>query len=194
MKKLISILIAICALTLFSGTALAAEPIDELTTNMTIPVTIDDVTAVADQLGEHENDIEMMASLMWNECRGVPRTCEKAAVPWTVLNRVEDDRWPDTIAAVITQSGQFAHTGKPSLDSEGDKALYEELRSIAKDVIMRWLFEKQGIESVGRVLPKEYVFFAGHGGRNWFRTGDGGGRYWMFGLPDPYADDEEEAT
>ena len=161
-------------------------------------VTVDQIVTVTDQLNEHESDAEMLANMAWNECRGVKASRERAAVMWTVLNRVDDERWPDTIAEVITQRNQFAYTGKPTLHNEADRALYDEadralydeLLSLARDVLMRWLFEKQGVEDVGRVLPREYVFFAGHGGHNWFRT-KSGGRYWAFGLPDPYETSEE---
>lgn len=186
-KIIVGIGITLVVMALYMATGRAADKPD--TQGMT--VTVDQIVTVTDQLSEHQGDIEMLANLMWNECRGVPATKEKASVCWTVLNRVDDERWPNTIAKVITQRSQFAYDGKPQLRGEDDRALYDELLGIAQDVLMRWLFEKQGVESVGRVLPKEYVFFAGHGGHNWFRTKYGGGRYWNFSLPDPYEKSEE---
>jgi len=52
-------------------------------------------------------DAEIMARCMWGECRGAQSTQEKAAVAWCILNRVDDERWPDTIKEVITQPTQF---------------------------------------------------------------------------------------
>ena len=187
-KIIVGIGVVIAVMVLYMAVGHAADRPD--TQGMT--VTVDQIVAVTDQLSEHENDGVMLANLMWNECRGVKATKEKAGVCWTVLNRVDDERWPDTIAEVITQEDQFAYTGKPELRDEDDRALYDELLSIAQDVLMRWLFEKQGVENVGRVLPKEYVFFSGHGGHNWFRTKYSGGRYWTFSLPDPYESEEVE--
>ncbi len=186
-KFIVGIGVTLAVMALYTVTGRAADKPD--TQGMT--VTVDQIVTVTDQLSGHDGDIEMLASLMWNECRGVPATKEKAGVCWTVLNRVDDERWPNTIAKVVTQRNQFAYTGKPSLDSDADRALYDELLVIARDVVMRWLFEKQGVETVGRVLPKEYVYFAGHGGHNWFRTKYSGGRYWTFSLPDPYEKSEE---
>lgn len=122
-------------------------------------------------------DVDMLARLVWTEARGVKSEAERAAVVWVVLNRVDSDRWPDTIAKVVTAKGQFAYSSRAPLKQE-----YQEL---ATDVLIRWNAEKCGIEDVGRVLPKEYVFFAGKNGRNRFRTGRGGG-YWDWSLDDPY--------
>ena len=186
-KIIVGIGVALAVMALYTCAGHAADKPD----TQGMIVTVEQVVAVTDQLSEHEGDSEMLASLMWYECRGVPATKEKAGVCWTVLNRVDDDRWPDMIAKVITQKSQFAYKGTPKLRSAGQKALYDELLDIANDVLMRWLFEKQGVENVGRVLPKEYVYFAGHGGHNWFRTKYSGGRYWNFSLPDPYEESEE---
>ncbi len=186
MKKiLISFVVIVCTLCMYVNVGQAAEPED----THTIAVTICDVTTVTEQLGEYETEIDMLAKLMWNECRGVKKPAERASVVWTVLNRVDHEKFPDTISAVIKQRSQFAYNDNPKICGEKNKELFEELREIAKDVVMRWLFEKQGIEDVGRVLPVDYIFFAGHDGHNWFRK-KGSRRYWKFTLPDPYEEVE----
>lgn len=54
-----------------------------------------------------EEDIEMLAKLIWGEARGVESITEKAAVAWCVLNRVDAKGYPNSIEAVITQPHQF---------------------------------------------------------------------------------------
>ena len=48
--------------------------------------------------------------------------------------------------------------------------------------------EKQGasFEEVGRVLPKEYMYFYGDGVANHFRTAWKGGTTWDWSYPNPY--------
>lgn len=39
---------------------------------------------------------------------------------------------------------------------------------IARDVLVRWHSEKNGTSEVGRVLPKDYLYFTGDGVRNFY--------------------------
>ncbi len=127
-------------------------------------------------------EIDMLAQLVYAEARGVDSKAERAAVIWCALNRVDDSRWPDTIEAVVKQGSQFAYSE--------DAPIKEELRELAADVVQRWVNEQLGAADVGRVLPMEYVYFAGRGGHNWFRTWYSGGHgYWDWSLPDPYEED-----
>lgn len=105
---------------------------------------------------------------------------EKAAVVWCVLNRVDADLWPDTLAEVVTQPYQFA-------GYLPENPATEELKAIAADVLTRWEREKDGGADVGRVLPAEYFYFTGDGVRNYFRTEYKGGTVWDWSLPNPYA-------
>ena len=61
-----------------------------------------------------------------------------------------------------------------------------ELEELALDVIERWLDEKDGEAEVGRVLPREYLFFTGDGKHNHFRTEWDGGQVWDWSLQSPY--------
>lgn len=129
----------------------------------------------------NEAEIEMLARLIWGEARGVASDMEKAAVVWCVLNRVDADGWPDTVAEVVTQPFQF-------VGYSPDYPATEELKEIATDVLTRWEREKQEGGDAGRVLPAEYVFFTGDGERNYFRTEYRGGVYWEWTLNNPYDD------
>ena len=64
----------------------------------------------------------------------------------------------------------------------------DEFYELAKDVLTRWLLEKEGFTEVGRILPKEYLFFAGRNGKNHFRTGYRTRDYWDFSWESPYED------
>ena len=172
MKK--TIMALVLTIILCTGVAYAAEPVDH-----TVTVTVDDITLVSEQLKDYEEDIDMIAQLIWAEARGVDSTMEQAAVAWCVLNRY-DAGYGFSISDVITSPSQFAYRrGLPVLDK---------FRELAKDVLTRWLLEKQGIEDVGRVLPEDYLYFAGSHGANRFRTGYSSRTYWDWSLPDPYDD------
>lgn len=63
----------------------------------------------------------------------------------------------------------------------------DSLLDLASDVLWRWNSEKNGEAEVGRVLPKEYTYFAGRGGHNYFRNGfDGEYSIWDYSLESPY--------
>lgn len=124
-----------------------------------------------------ENDITMLAQLLYNECRGIESITEKACVVWTVLNRVDINSGA-TIAKVITAKNQFAYSDAP---------LWDELLWIAEDVLLRWNAELNGETSVGRVLPADYKWFWGDGEHNYFRNAyDGDYDIWDYSLPSPY--------
>lgn len=127
-----------------------------------------------------EAEVEMLARVLWGEARGVPSDMEKAAVVWCVLNRVDAERWPDTVAGVVTEPSQFAGYSP-------DYPATEELKAIAADVLTRWERERREGGDVGRVLPAEYFFFTGDGERNYFRTEFTGGTFWDWTLPNPYS-------
>lgn len=124
-----------------------------------------------------ESDIVMLAKLMYQECGGIPSDTEKACVPWTVLNRV--DEYDKTISEVITAKDQFAYYESRPVDD----ALYK----LAEDVLIRWNNEKNGEDDVGRVLPRDYLWFSGDGEHNHFRNAyKGHFSTWDYSLETPY--------
>ena len=107
-------------------------------------------------------DAEIIAKAVWGEARGC--TAEgQAKVVWTILNRVDDDRFPDTIKGVVTQPSQFY----------GYSAYFPvtpEILAVVNDVLTRWNAEKNG-EAIERDLPSSYLWFTGDGAQNHFREG-----------------------
>ena len=135
--------------------------------------------AAEQQFAPDQADVEMLATLIWGEARGIESDTEKAAVVWCVLNRVDSPNYPDTIAEVVTQRHQFS----------GYSASYpapDKFKALAEDVLTRWNAEKSGCTDVGRVLPREYVFFTGDGARNNFTVEWLSADTWDWSLPSPY--------
>lgn len=112
-----------------------------------------------------EEDIVLIAKMLYGECLGVPSYEEKAACAWVVLNRV--DSGYGTIEEVITAPGQF-------YGYSASNPVSPELYDIANSTLKRW--------SLGyRDLPIDYLWFASRGdGRNYFRNSYSGGEYWEF--------------
>lgn len=125
-----------------------------------------------------KDDLEMLAKLVWGEARGIKSIDERAAVVWCVLNRV-DAGYGKNIRAVVTSPGQFTGYRRSN-------PVTDEFYNLALDVVTRWNLEKMGLENSGRVLPKEYLYFAGKGGRNYFRTSYRAAGRWDWSLESPY--------
>ena len=107
-----------------------------------------------------EEDVAEVAKMLWGEARGCTRD-NQIKCAWVVCNRVDDDRFPDTIQGVLSQPHQF-HGYSESFP------VTDELYSVAFDVLTRWSYEKQGIP-VRRELPNTYLWFTGNGRENIFR-------------------------
>ena len=128
-----------------------------------------------------ETDAVMLARLIYSEARGVESTMEKAAVVWCVLNRADDSG--ASIFKVITAPNQFAYSRNAPTKSGG-----EDYTVLARDVLSRWSMEKDGLTDVGRVLPREYMWFYGDGQQNRFRDRYEGGKRWDWSMGDPYGE------
>ena len=107
-----------------------------------------------------EDDVAAMAKMLWGEARGCTRD-NQIKCAWVVCNRVDDNRFPDTIQSVLEQPSQF-HGYDPTYP------VTSELYDVAFDVLTRWSYEKQGVP-VRRELPSTYLWFTGDGEQNYFR-------------------------
>ena len=117
-------------------------------------------------------DIADLANVMHSEANGLS-TREVAMVAWCVLNRV--DVGQGSIHS-ICNSNQFTR--------KGNRTKYAWL---AEDVLKRYYLEKTGVQEVGRVLPKNYLYFTGDGKHNYFRSSFRGSRGLYFPeLTNPY--------
>lgn len=127
-----------------------------------------------------DSDVVAVAQTLYNECRGISNTVEKACVVWTICNRYDEGGY-DSIHDVVSKPNQFAYSP--------NSPVWDELRWLAEDVLYRWNMEKNGYEDVGRVLPATYKFFHGDGKHNHFREEyRHTGIYWNYSLENPYND------
>ena len=125
-----------------------------------------------------DKEIDYIAKTVWGEARGLSKT-QQAGVVWTILNRFDDGRFGKEIIRVITAPSQFA----------GYKASHpvdREIRKLVIDVLDRYAQEKAGIENVGRVLPKDYLYFRGNGKTNLFSEKLNSNNTWDWSLESPY--------
>ena len=123
----------------------------------------------------HEEDynktLDILAKVLIGESEGVyARSITNcAAVVWCILNRVDIGKRGHTPIECAIARKQFAY--------DRNASVLEHFRELAEDVLGRWLKEKEGEIDVGRVLPKEYIFFTGNGVWNRFRKTEGGKRF-----------------
>lgn len=124
-----------------------------------------------------EQDAIDIAKVLYNECRGVPSKTEQACVAWTILNRVDKNN--SSVYKIVRAKNQFAFYENTIVDSK--------LLELSYDVLDRWNKEKCGQIDVGRVLPKDYTYFEGRNGRNYFRNSfKGSYSEWNYSLQSPY--------
>ena len=124
-----------------------------------------------------EEEVDVLAKMVWGEARGVPSDTEKAACVWCALNRV--DQGYGSITTVITAPYQF-------IGYDADNPIDDEIKALCEDVLTRWYAEKDGETNTGRVLPSDYLWFSGDGKHNYFRNAYKGGETWDWSLPSPY--------
>lgn len=136
---------------------------------------------INNQLAELQDEAVMLAKLIYKEARGINSTAHKAAIVWCVLNRFDTGKYGESIKAVITSKHQFAWDPNTKVE--------DEFLELSNNVLIRWLLEKEGFSNVGRVLPNDYLFFAGRNGLNYFRKNYHSKEYWDWSLQSPYEND-----
>lgn len=131
------------------------------------------------------SDATMMAKVFFGEARGIRSQTEIACIGWTILNRLDRGGYGKTIAAVITMPNQFYY--KAGAKTTSDYGY--DLVALATDVCTRWSKEHSGQTNVGRVLPKNYLWYAGSDGHNWFYPAYPmrKAQRWTYTLPSPYS-------
>lgn len=108
-----------------------------------------------------DDDVTVLAQMAYGEARGLA-DYEIAACMWVALNRLDHGGYGDTVEAVVSAPGQFAgYSAQNPVD--------EELAAIARDVLTRHDAQQRG-EDVPREIGREYLWFSGRDGHNWFRA------------------------
>ncbi len=130
-----------------------------------------------------ENDEIILARMLWGEDRENPMFM-RAAVIWCVFNRMDQSKLP--IEQLINKI-QFP--GYREENPVKDWAV-----DLIRDVTIRYVLEQNGFTDVGRVLPKEYLYYEQPQGKRYhiFKTklkvGDKENKIWDWALPSPYND------
>ena len=123
-------------------------------------------------------EIDHITKTVWGEARGLSKT-HQAGVVWAILNRCDDGRFGKDVIGVVTAPSQFA-------GYRSSNPVDPEIRDLAVDVLDRYSQEKAGIKNVGRVLPKEYLYFRGNGKVNLFSKKWNSNNVWDWSLKSPY--------
>lgn len=108
-----------------------------------------------------DSEIDMLSRTVWGEARGCSQD-EQRLVVWTVLQRVDDDRFPDTIEDVIMEPLQFAGYSE-------EHPVENDIWNLCAEVLADWWHgaEPPTLEPYAMTLP--YLFFDGDGRHNWYR-------------------------
>lgn len=161
---------------------LAAEEIVELPASDVSAAQKADVPAPSSTENDailNDTVVTTLSKLVYGEAGGVRSDMEKAAVVWCVLNRV--DAGYGSIMAVATNRDMF-NGYSPKHPVRAD------ISALVTDVLVRYTAEKAGATNVGRVLPKNYLWFIGSNGHNVFRNAYRAPySTWNWSLPNPYA-------
>lgn len=190
--RLILAMLAVMAIMTFLGAMWGAEPLPEPTPapvkRVMAELAVEDVTPYIEpeyieEIDESDpvvevnaRDAEMIAQALYGEYRG-PDKMQQAAVVWCILNRC--DYLDEDIETIVTAPYQF-------IGYDAYNPVTPELYDMAVDVMTRWHLEQLGQEDVGRVLPKDYMWFTGNGTVNTYRNCFTGGDVWDWSLPNPY--------
>lgn len=130
-----------------------------------------------------ENDEQIMAKMLWGEDRINP-TYMRAAIIWCVYNRM--DAGHETIEHIINQ------TSFPGYRES--HPVKEWAVDLIRDVTIRYVLELNGFKDVGRVLPKEFLYYEQPEGKIYhifktkLRYSDPDNVIWDWSLPSPYND------
>jgi len=109
-----------------------------------------------------QQEIEMLAQMIWGEARGTSRDEQKLTV-WVALQRMDNPmRWGSTIKDVISQYMQF-HGYQDTFP------ILQEHMDVALEVLESWVAGEapKFLYPFATSLP--YYYFWGDGTHNWFR-------------------------
>lgn len=86
------------------------------------------------QLNFDDKDVKCLADNIYHEARGSTKEDQKA-VALVVLNRMNDNRWKQTLCSVVWQHAQFSWTLNSRLWNIKEPSKYEEIYNFAKQFL-----------------------------------------------------------
>jgi hypothetical protein len=108
------------------------------------------------------HEVDMLAKMVWGEAL-VCTEEEQALCVWTAINRLEDGRFGNTIAEVLTAPGQFTgYSHKNPVRSE--------MREVVKKCLAAWMRKEPAPLLAPYAKKRPYLYFDGRRGHNWFRS------------------------
>ena len=111
-----------------------------------------------DSLGKEE--LYCMQQNIYFEARN-QSTLGQVSVAWVTLNRVESNRYPDTICEVVWQHKQFSWTHDGLADTPGNNKIeqkaWEDAGLIAEVVLLDWALSRQSPVENATMYHADYV-------------------------------------
>lgn len=108
-----------------------------------------------------EQDVVLLSKMIYGEARGL-NAQEQALCIWTVLNRLADGRFGDSISAIVTAPHQFVGYREKNPVTPAIKAVVE-------DTLQAWANGAIAPTDAPYAVTHNYKYFTGHGGHNWFK-------------------------
>lgn len=121
---------------------------------LTLSITIPSISIAKDVVENYDHDVEWLAYNIYHEARGED-FIGKVTVALVTINRVESNRFPNSIHDVITQPAQFSWYWDDKPDLPQEPKAYKACFAVSKMVISLW---KDGyIEDLVRQLHLDKV-------------------------------------
>ena len=108
-----------------------------------------------------EDCVTVLSRMVWGEGRGVSRNEQKLIV-WTVINRLENGRYGNSLIGIVRARGQFH--GYSSRHPVTDP-----IRNMVIEVLEAWERGEQAKVYPPFATTPHYLYFSGRNGHNWFR-------------------------
>lgn len=164
---------------------LDVKPVEtkEITTDTPQVVAVEETTPQEETHIYTWDDVQILARTAWGECRGMYSKTEISCVMWCILNRLDHGGYGYTVRQVATAPNQFYYKSYfPMVNDYGIDLVW-----LADNVLRRWENEKiNNVQDPGRTLPRDYMWYAGRNGHNYFRNQYRGGSYYTYWLGSPY--------
>lgn len=120
-----------------------------------------ETSAHSEELPYSEEDIITLSKMVWGEARGVSAK-EQAMCVWTVLNRLDNGRWGDSIQSVTKAKGQF-------IGYKAKHPVADEIRAVVEDVLEAWTSGEEALIHRPYAKKSRYLYFSSRNGHNYFR-------------------------
>ena len=140
----LALVFGICTLTISIGVSNYLEMLeDEIYANNTLessyialsePLSVEDYVEVKKQWCIRDKDCRMVAEAVVYEARGEPLEGQYA-VAQVIVNRVEHEKYPDTISGVIKQPSQFSYIKDMHKQSKPKKSDWNQAYVVGYDVL-----------------------------------------------------------